>query len=484
MSDAADKQDFKATLARLLAAFDARHGADGAVIDQYAGVADLDPLEHTTRVLLLDGIIESLGWQLLGGRDVAEEARVQAETTLFIDYLGVDPDKRTPLLIIEAKSWNKPFVRPRDRRVHGGPSQLIFKALGHIRADGDAAGSPVTADWHEWLMQVRAYVKGLLDEHDHNVERVVITTGQWMVIFTKPVKTFCSNDPLVEDQWMILLKDRFVEQSDDIYDLVARKRLIKSAPRLIRETQLLAYLRSDDLRGVFHSLLVKHEESGHSHVRVVPQIHVYPSITLLRSDGQLITVHGGHDPFTVPLTDEETVLQDHLREVDVAAQALLQTVSTELGVMLPPSPLVGFPGFLPRPRHAAVFALGNDGLGEPETIYLDMDPIEPGEGAVATGTATHFLLPQTTVQCQYHDWANCRANGMEVNAYAITVRSTNPRSFFKSGELHHCSHRGMHDRRIERCKIDPLDQYLCCMACSFQNVCWPTGHALQLPCGT
>jgi hypothetical protein len=481
MSDAADKQDFKAALARLLEAFDERQGVHA--VDQYAGVGDPDPLEHTTRVLLLDGIIQSLGWELVGGREVAEEARLQVETTLFIDYLGVDPDQRTPLLIIEAKAWSKPFVRPRDGRVKGGPSELILRAINHIRTGGDAGLSPVTEDWHNSLKQVREYVKGLLDEHGHRVERVVLTTGQWMVIFRTPVSTFCSNEPLLDDQWMIIQKDCFVEQSDGIFELISRNRLIKSAPRHIRTTQLLAYLHLGDLRSVFHSLLVKHEESGHSYMRVVPQIHVYPSISLLRTDGQLITVHGGHDPFTVPLTVGEIVLHDHLREVDAAAQVLLQEVLTEMGVQLPPSPLTEFSGFMPRPRHSAVSALGIDGLGEPETIYLDMNPSVPCEGVVATGTATHFLLSQPTVQCQYHDWLNCRAVGMEANANAITVRSTNPRSFFISGEQHHCAHRGMHDRRDSRCKIDPIDRYLCCMSCAFQSVCWPAGHAQPLPCG-
>ena len=482
MSDAADKLEFKTALDRLLAAFDARQG--GNAVDQYAGVEDTDPLEHTTRVLLLDGIIQSLGWQLAGERDVAEEARVQVKTTLFIDYLGLDPDRRTPLLIVEAKAWNKPFVRPRDGRVKGGPSELILKAITHIRAGGDPDRSSVTKDWHEWLVQVRDYVKGLHDEHGHNVERVVITTGQWMVIFTMPVTTFCSDSSLVENQWMILLKDQFVVQSDDIFDLIARKRLIKSAPRFIRKSQLLAYIRSDDLLAVFHSLLLKHEESGHSYMRVVPQIHVYPSVTLLRNDGQLITVHGGHDPFTVPHSDQEAALETHLRDVDAAAQTLILAVSTELGVPLRASTLEEFPGFLPPPRHAAVSALGNNGLGEPATIYLEMNPKVPGEGVVATGIVTHFLLLNTTMQCQYHDWAHCRANGNEANANAITVRSINPRSFFKSGELHHCAHRGMHDQRDRRCKIDPIDQYLCCYACAFEPVCWPVGHNRQLPCGT
>jgi hypothetical protein len=29
-----------------------------------------------------------------------------------------------------------------------------------------------------------------------------------------------------------------------------------------------------------------------------------------------------------------------------------------------------------------------------------------------------------------------------------------------------------------------IDKFLCCKACSFQDVCWPEGGVPPLPCGT
>jgi hypothetical protein len=53
---------------------------------------------------------------------MVEEARVQGDTTLFLDYLGVNPDSRVPLLIVEGKAWGKPFV---ERPNAGATAQVL-----------------------------------------------------------------------------------------------------------------------------------------------------------------------------------------------------------------------------------------------------------------------------------------------------------------------------------------------------------------------
>ena len=59
-------------------------------------------LEHNVRKVFINRLLSALGWAL--EETVAEEARVKADTTLFLDYLGVHLDKRIPLLIFEAIS--------------------------------------------------------------------------------------------------------------------------------------------------------------------------------------------------------------------------------------------------------------------------------------------------------------------------------------------------------------------------------------------
>jgi hypothetical protein len=42
--------------------------------------------------------------------NVQEEARIKADTTRFMDYVGKSGRLKTPLMIFEAKAWGVPFV--------------------------------------------------------------------------------------------------------------------------------------------------------------------------------------------------------------------------------------------------------------------------------------------------------------------------------------------------------------------------------------
>ena len=81
------------------------------------------------------------------------------------------------------------------------------------------------------------------------------------------------------------------------------------------------------------------------------------------------------------------------------------------------------------------------------------------------------------------------------------TRSTEPRSFFKSDELHHCTHAGV--ERAKRCSVDRsnrlvcgprsardggafceigrFESHLCCRACAYEGVC-SRSRLLVLPC--
>jgi hypothetical protein len=120
---------------------------------------------------------------------------------------------------------------------------------------------------------------------------------------------------------------------------------------------------------------------------------------------------------------------------------------------------------------------------------------------IVTGSNTHYLLAEPTVpDCPYHDWVQSRDAGYEFER-AIEIRSVEPRSFFKSRELHHCSHRLVAAAKAEEitaenrdrcgsrsgrngeafCEIWRLDEYLCCRSCAFQDVCTKS-EVFTLPC--
>ena len=66
--------------------------------------------EYNTRIFFFDRLLEILGWRLGASGNVAEEAGIKADTTRFIDYVGLNQDTKAPLIIFEAKAWDVPFV--------------------------------------------------------------------------------------------------------------------------------------------------------------------------------------------------------------------------------------------------------------------------------------------------------------------------------------------------------------------------------------
>jgi hypothetical protein len=122
-------------------------------------------LEHNVRERFINRLLTALGWDL--DQTVAEEARVKGDTTLFLDYLGVHLDTRMPLLIFEAKAWEKPFISASTaagKKLR--PEELIARALNYIKA-GRVGDTPVIAEWLEWLSKLIEYVRDLESQSSH-----------------------------------------------------------------------------------------------------------------------------------------------------------------------------------------------------------------------------------------------------------------------------------------------------------------------------
>jgi len=195
VNDLRDKARFKSALGEIFEAFKPRITPSGP--PAFIGAAFRDPLEHTTRRYVIDEILAGLGWNLSRiTREMVEEARVQGDTTLFLDYLGVNPDLRVPLLIVEGKAWGKPFVEPSNAgaaaQVLANPSSpeaLVAKAVEHCKAGGQLDRSPVILEWAKWIHKLHQYVTTVHRQSGHVVQQFAITSGRWWVIFTRPYDT-------------------------------------------------------------------------------------------------------------------------------------------------------------------------------------------------------------------------------------------------------------------------------------------------------
>jgi predicted type IV restriction endonuclease len=106
MSTLADKERFREKVGKLI-----DHFSTPIRERSFLGAEPGPTLEHVTRRHFIDPFLRALGWNLSQlNEEMIEEARTRGETTLRLDYLGVNQQTRIPVLIVEAKSWESPFV--------------------------------------------------------------------------------------------------------------------------------------------------------------------------------------------------------------------------------------------------------------------------------------------------------------------------------------------------------------------------------------
>jgi hypothetical protein len=411
---------FQRGLDDLLRRFD-RSVADDAP-EPYAGAGVDPPLEHTTRIHLLDELAELLGWRLGLGGDMVEEARLKNGSTTRMDYLGVATDTNAPVLLIEAKAWGKPFITPQAKGINASydPADLIAQAIEHWRAGGERTISPAAADWHDHLEQVGKYVRGLWDVHGHPLPRAVVTNGEWLVVFIRPVVTFLDG-PATADDIKIFLKPNYRSRALDLYGLLSRSTLAVETPYRIRATQVLNYTTPEAVVACFHALHLSYETSGSPIFTKRPRIHVYPALVLQRNDGALITVLEHTNPLelTYPSGGDEDgapTLGPHLAEVAAAGEALLKRTGEQLGRELRPSPLDDFPGY----------PINTKSDRAKRKSMIKRHPTEPDIWVLITGEATHFLKPAPDMACKYHRWTACQAVGEAIGTGAISMPRTAP----------------------------------------------------------
>ncbi|MBR0840483.1 hypothetical protein JQ607_09820 [Bradyrhizobium liaoningense] len=436
------------------------------------------PLEHTVRIQFLDHLLRALGWKV---EAVVEEARVKGDTTLFLDYLGVHVQQRTPILIFEAKAWDKPpisAISSANRR--DAPEVLLAKALTFVR-DGKGA-SPVTAEWTGWLSKLRDYVRDLQSQSRHLVSKVAISSGQWLVIFTDTRNAFIDDGAIDPNFILVFRTAEYVAASDDIFRQLAYDTLVKSIPSPLRPTQLSAYIAASDVRRAFHAIVVTWQASGSDAVYDrFPQIIVNPAAVLERADGELLHVTDhqlGHE--FVP-TDVER-LREHFFNVRQKAERLLGSVADALGTTLVASDIDLFRGFPSMPTRGSTSGLVPEPIQERVNFLLRF-PGSSREFLLVTGRAPHFLVDNRSFHaCMGHDWTACSAAGHSEGPSPILSSNIEPKAYFQSGQAQHCAHRAIHDRRTDWCYVSGFEKFLCCKACVFQEACWPEPHVPPLPC--
>ncbi|MGH8050550.1 MAG: hypothetical protein ACREPB_07835 [Arenimonas sp.] len=447
-------------------------------LEAYSGAGTPNILEFTTREFFIDGVLKALGWTFGSSGTVAQEARIKVDTTNFMDYIGITEIERNPILMVEAKAWDVPFITSRNKNENETESNLIVRSINHIKNKGAEVDSPTFATWHGFLGQVMRYVRALKTNHNHDIQRAVLTSGQWLVVFHNPSETFSENDTANDEQIAIFHRSQFVERSTEILDLLGYESLASRPPKLLRPAQLPQHIQVHKIKAVFHGVHVRYESSGSKKFVLSPRILVYPSLIILRDDNVLLTIMHHTDCLIVDYQeDSPKKLADHLEEMRIRAVDLLNQCSTETGVVLEPAPLAACPGYKPR---TSAFS-----RKQIEPLYIEVDEVNPDHWMLITGQATHYLITTPVVDpCRFHQWRACDAAGYPSGNTQLSTRSIHkPRALFVDGQAHHCAHQLVLDRRDDRCQIAPIDSRVCCQACTFLEVCWPKTDRAALPCG-
>lgn len=479
MNSAADENEFRRGVQRLLEG--TKSAQEQIAPNPYQGVGEYTLHEHDTRSYFFDGFLSLLGWSLGPNGDVTEEVRIKAETTKFIDYLGLNDQTGAPVMIFEAKAWGKPFIRGKDAaRKNMSSNLLLVEAIKHVAQGGKKKEAPVIGDWHEYLEQLAGYVQTSTDRYGHRVTRAVLSSGDWLIVFIDPTAIFC-NGNFDEQSFRIFKQEKYVEDADHIFRLLSRKSIGAATPLKIRSTQLNNYVTAENVSSAHYSVFVNYEESGIDVFSPRPRIQVYPAVVLLRNDGAILTVMDSEDPLELTLEENEQgehTVNLHISNVELVSSELLRRCSDELGTELAAAPLENFAGF---PKSI--------GRKAPLSEDVRHDYIKPlrsraDQWQVITGDHPHFLFDRPTTQCSFHSWSNCRSAGCQIGDTAISSRvAKGPRAFFTDEQIYHCAHQEVQDRRQRRCKIAPIDMRTCCRACVFQNSCWSEAEKAALPCG-
>lgn len=450
-------------------------------INPYAGAGDQVFHEHDTRIFFFDRLLKLLGWELGAGGDIFEEARIKAETTRFIDYLGVNPDLGTPFLIFEAKAWEKPIISGRGEWVSFDRDELVIAAIRHLHNGGTDENSPIIGEWHKYLSQLSDYVRTSKETYGHSVPRAVLSSGRWLLIFTAPADAFCDGK-LDYDQFLLLEHEHYVVNAHQIFKYLAREVLVPSPPVRIRSAQLPSYVAVASYKASYHAMLIRYEQSGSPILKLSPRILLYPALLVESMNGMMFTVIDVEDPFLLPSprsSDNGKTLTTHFAGLAASAKRLLDSCSAALGVEMAVSPLVQFQGF----SQNSLVAANNNALGVPQKILIRTIRATSDHWLAVVGERMHYLLEGPRIVCRFHEWAECRANDCAIGDSAINVPVTDtPRSFFIDAAAHHCANRTIIDRRHERCHLEPIDSRTCCKVCVYHDLCWSADEASALPC--
>ncbi len=448
-------------------------------------------LERPTRRFLIDGLLRALDWNPDVPGHVVEEARSRDRDSglpLFFDYLGRAKD-RSPAMLVEAKRLDADL--PRRPRGEVPPShemgRLICDGLTHLKAGRSEL--EILSSWKGWLTDLIGYVKSLSESEQKGLARVVITAGQWLIVFKRPHLSFVADAVLDPDDVVCFGSFEEMEtRSNEIFDLLNRARLIDTLPLTMDIGEAHAVIQPGDIQAMFRGVVVSTQRVGPKRASY-PHRTVIPAVVFLVGNREYAVTRYGGEHVVEPITIDG--LGDFLQRLATEGDAFEAAVLRDFGREdLRPSPVTRFPQTartLVESAHPPLIAstAARAAANNPKRPKLVIEIEESGGAAdylAITGDGWFYKAPAPFAgDCQFHSYPAARRAGFASETASMGER---PDSYTASGDLHHCEHQTLLSQRRPggRCQLKALETHLCCRACVFHNVCWKPEELPRLPC--
>lgn len=441
-------------------------GMDPARATSYEGQGRLLINEAQVRKYIIDPMLEALGWKLNDPEAMIVEAGVEpldnSSHRRFLDYFGTGRiDECKASLLVEAKRLSHELPKHEKgmdlKQVMVDALKAAQKAKGSAKEKGKRG--PLSVEWLDVLTTLFDYVERL-DSGEHGAPRkVLLTNGEWLIVFTDPMKTLVNKEIATND---LLVVANLEEASGAAVALFAQLSF-ESLTDELQEQNVVDLCRfvapdGEPLPAVF-AVEISTGELGKR-----PLMGVQPTVAVQIPGG-------GWMRFMNPALEHhvlrsEAELASDMGAINKQAETLVAKLRHHRDIRL---------------VDAAAFENSSPKIPKfPSTLLLRR--VADNRFVMYLGKSTHpFVEPGEFAGCPYHWHGNASKEGVAANTTPILRPSIEPPAYFPSGSVRHCAHAEVHALRATKCAIQAMDSFLCCRACALQTRCWPDG-APNFPC--
>ena len=309
---------FRPTLDKLRATF-AGTSASGQ------SVAVDESLEYHARCYIVNALLTALNWRLdsspgEGLPNLAPEVAVTSQasgTRRFLDYLGFERATQRPLLVVEAKRLNVPLpLLAGLPDIASAPPSAVFSGDTLL---GDSAilscglgGGKLSGDWSKWLRELKDYVRSVSVGGGEVPKRVVMTNGNWLIVFLRPPEAFLS-DHRCEPEGILVYRNsqEIANRSGELFSVLEHQHVLDEVP-ILAPVELPFHVDGRSVRQGMHALRLRYDHTpGIYHS--APVIHVAPAVLLKTELGTWLRVEKAGAQFELPREPDHLSHPPHTR---------------------------------------------------------------------------------------------------------------------------------------------------------------------------